>query len=123
MVPSSKHIPTRVDTYFAVHESVLEQFRHRGIIAGGNLETSWDFYPLVTMLGELKCRGGLKMYIEKVLQVNETADGVQWIHTIGYTYNLWLVGIGNIFRYDNCHPHSGHHSAHHVHRFEPPGSE
>lgn len=43
-----------------------------------------------------------------------------YVHTVTYAYNLSLIGVGNIFRYDNMHSHYGHLTKHHRHQYEPP---
>ena len=46
--------------------------------------------------------------------------GALYVQTIEYAYNLSLIGVGNIFRYDNMHGHYGHLGSHHKHEYEPP---
>jgi hypothetical protein len=64
--------------------------------------------------------GGLRLQVRKEIRVWEEA-GVPMAQTESYSYNAYLPGGSNIFRYDS--PHPTHNQEHHVHRYNPFGAE
>lgn len=73
--------------------------------------------------GEILLRSGkLKLTVAKALEIVDATDpGDPWVQTTSYSYNVSIVGFGNIFRY--CSPHDGdgpeHHQQHHRHQYDP----
>lgn len=80
----------------------------------------------LVITGELLLRDrALKVTVTKVLEVLDDSDPSDpEIQTSSYSYNVSVVGHGNVFRY--CSPHedgSGipHHLEHHRHQYDPFG--
>jgi hypothetical protein len=119
--PLKKHAAARLDTYITVHNNWMKQLSQEGLILDHNL----DFAPIpgtpfLTLKGDIFLEGSLKMHVNKTLRVSKVR-GEPYVQTVEYAYNLSLIKVGNIFRYDNMHAHYGHQSKDHRHQYEPPG--
>ncbi|MEM7771398.1 MAG: DUF6516 family protein [Cyanobacteria bacterium P01_A01_bin.37] len=114
-----KHSPTRRTTYFTTHARYLEQLTASGIVTGDNLTTQNIGYGCLQMLGRLRIRNRLILTVNKILKPIEQENVIS-VQSIRYAYNLSFEEGGNIFRYDNAHPHThlGHTTAFHIHRYD-----
>jgi hypothetical protein len=75
----------------------------------------------ILLAGEIGCRGRIVIAVRKFLEIVEPSDGDAVVETRIYRYNVSIRGSGNIFRYDNGHPHTlypDHHDPHHKHLFD-----
>jgi len=120
---AGSHAPIPVDAYFRIHETIMDDFCASGVIQSHTLNVDFESeFPLVKMKGKIFLRDGLRIRVMKILRITDTADG-DYIHTESYSYNVSQSGRGNVFRYDNSHPHPGHISKHHYHEWEKPGAK
>ena len=98
----------------------MAQLKQEGFVLDDNLAvTPIKGTPFLEMKGVVICSGNLKMTVYKRLRLRRVG-GTAHVHTVTYAYNLSLIGVGNIFRYDNMHSHYGHSTKHHRHQYEPP---
>jgi hypothetical protein len=67
------------------------------------------------LAGNIQCLGGITINIWKELAIVGPISANPLVQTQTYSYNAWLNGRGNIFRYDSPHPHR---PEHHVHQFD-----
>lgn len=115
-----KHDPARYESYFKAHVNNMAQLKKEGFVLDDNLAvTQIQGTPFLEMKGVVLCAGNLKMTVYKRLRAQKIG-GALHVHTVTYAYNLSLLGVGNIFRYDNMHSHYGHLTKHHRHEYEPP---
>lgn len=99
----------------------MEQFRKIGFVGDDTLEFS--FSPsTIGIAGEIACRGGIVVRVDKWLDVAEEDDD-PLVQTFSYCYNAFVRGYGNILRHDNVHTHIGHTDEHHRHSFDWETSE
>ena len=114
---SAKHGPNRLDRYLEIHETVMERLLRDGFVLADNLEFI-VVRGYLYLTGLLDCSGGLRMQVRKEIRLWEEA-GTMLAQTENYSYNAFLPGGSNIFRYDS--PHATHNQEHHVHRYQPFG--
>lgn len=125
--------------FFQIHDTVFDKYRKNYFVLFDTLR--FEEVVLVDTLrfaGNVYFAGGLRLTADKLLKtriVESDATTVTEVRTVKYRYNVsvtrWaskILGIpaGNIFRYDNDHPHwrfPGHTSEHHKHTFEPIGKQ
>jgi len=117
------HQPIPFGRYFDIHSKVMSQFKQTGWVFGETLE----FVPLpgqgYILAGEIACRGRIVIRVRKLLRyVDPSNPDDDRIGTVTYSYNVSVRGVGNIFRYDNAHAHSGHGDEHHRHQFDMNGA-
>ena len=48
---SKKHAPNRLEYYFNIHDTIMDQFCEVGHINTDKLDDNWDNYPLVVLSG------------------------------------------------------------------------
>lgn len=92
--------------------------RDEGFVASDTL-TIQPYGDDLLMQGEIACQGEIIVTVLKLL----TFSGSDLIQTTRYVYNVRVLGMGNVFRYDNSHMHSGHMDAHHKDLFRFPTEE
>lgn len=68
------------------------------------------------LVGEIRCLGGIVIDVDKYLVQLDGEGPNATVQTTDYSYNVYIQGLGNIFRYDSAH--HDHHSFHHVHRYD-----
>lgn len=119
---SDRHGPNSWDSYLAVHQERIEDFRGHFIIEDrlGYVRTE----SVVQWEGELICVDGIEIHVRKRQAVSIRA-GRPWVQTVDYSYQvLRRQGdeVRNLFRYDN----SAHHDQpdpHHRHEYDEDGNE
>lgn len=105
------------DHYRQIHERRLQDFGD--FIEQNALEWLETAY-VVTCEGSLRCRGGFKIDVEKLLDV-DLRGGRPFVRTRRYSYHVYRPPDVNLFRYDNFHVHPEHPDSHHRHIYEPTG--
>lgn len=118
-----KHGPNRFDRYQEIHETVMERLRKEGFILSDNLEFRVLGNGLIELEGLIECLGGIRVEVDKLIEVISGDGPDALVQTARYSYNASLAGRGNILRYDNPHKDRGgdspdHHKDHHVHRYD-----
>ena len=123
----ARHSPTRFDIYLETHEGHMEQLRSSGFVGPDTL--SFDEVggaSGILLTGEVACKGRIVVSVEKFLVVLEGRGAAAMVQTEMYSYNVFVRGGHNIFRYDNQHPerlYPGHSDPHHKHEFDPKTGE
>lgn len=59
--------------------------------------------PIVAIVGDIHCKSGVVLAVEKYFNVRELKDGRLQIRCFSYRYNASLSGKYNVLRYDNIH--------------------
>lgn len=128
MERAKRHGPNRLQSYLDIHTTVMAQMLYAGQVEEDGLELPNGASGALVFDGELLLRDRrLKVTVTKVLEVlDDTDPSNPLVQTSMYSYNVSLVGYGNVFRY--CSPHedgSGipHHEHHHRHQYDPFGAE
>lgn len=103
---------------------LAQAFRSGFLRSPGGLRTFDRPYGLET-LGELECKGGIRIDVEERLEWNRSWFGRRdHVVLVEYLYNARVPGLGRglgmIFRYNS--PHPTHNKFHHVHRFDTLGT-
>lgn len=96
----------------------MDGLRAGEFVDGDTLEFV-DVSPEVKLLtGEIACKGGIIVDVNKTLEVlsGEGLDAI--VQTTIYNYNVLIRNQYNIFRYDNAHPRREHPDDHHKHCFD-----
>jgi hypothetical protein len=103
----------------SIHDTVLRRFVDAGFLAPDH-NLRFEAAPEGLLLeGELRCMGVITITVRKLLEI-QSEEPELTVQTTRYSYNVSLLGRGNIFRYDSPIPgQAGHHGSHHVHRFDP----
>lgn len=112
---AAKHGPNKLQAYLQIHQTVMERMLHNGFVLSDNLV----FTPVHNALyldGEILCQGGIRLDVSKEIAILEGVGADALVRTISYSYNAFLIGRGNILRYDS--PHATHNQEHHVHRYD-----
>lgn len=117
-----KHSLNSYEKYFEIHVRCLESLKASGVVCSETLEIEQLDCSRLRMKGFVYCRGGLELRVDKTLKSENTPKGLS-IQAVKYCYHLRFINGANIFRYDNAHPHPGHKTAFHVHRYDPMGVE
>lgn len=115
------HQPTRLNTYYSVHENHMEQLRSSGFVGEDTLRFDWISSVGLFVQGEIACKGLIVVDVEKFLLKVEGEGSGSIVQTEMYSYNAFIRGGHNILRYDNQHPetlHQGHPDEHHRHDFD-----
>ena len=120
-MPAGKHKPNNLNSYLSIHETAMAQYRDQGFIVDDTLVVEDVGAGLIRIGGRIDCAGGVRIDVEKTLEIVDYGGSVPLVQTIDYSYSAVLNGRGNIFRY--CSPHGDddgvpHHPHHHVHRFD-----
>ncbi len=126
---SASHGPNRLLSYLEIHNTVTRRFVDGGLVeddglefvSGANGQYVFDGYVI------LRDRR-LKITVAKVLETVDASDPRNpMVQTIAYSYNVSIIGHGNVFRY--CSPHDvnddpiDHHKQHHRHEYDPFGPD
>lgn len=94
----------------------MAKFRAGGFVVDDTLE--YEFLAgTFGIAGEIACRGGIVIRVDKTLEMAEGADD-PLVLTFVYAYNAFVRGHGNLLRHDNAHTHPGHADEHHRHDFD-----
>jgi Family of unknown function (DUF6516) len=100
----------------------MEQLRGSEFVAADTL--SFEELPGAAGIfldGEVACKGGIVVSVEKFLDVLEGDGPAAQVQTEWYSYNAFVRDGHNILRYDNQHPehlYQGHQDPHHKHTFD-----
>lgn len=114
------HLPTRFSTYQATHNNLLGQFKDRDFVGKENL----CFTPSaqgIFLEGEIGCLGNIVIAVEKFLEILDGDRNDAMVQTLWYSYNVFIRGQYNLFRYDNQDDdflRPGHQDEHHKHCFD-----
>lgn len=114
----NKHAARRLGTYLATHATVMGHLRDEGFVSSDTLSID-PYGDDLLMQGEIGCLGEIVIKVRKLL----TFVGSDLIQTTHYVYNVRVLGMGNVFRYDNSHVHAEHLDAHHKDVFRFPTEE
>jgi hypothetical protein len=109
--------------YLAAHDGKLGDYSDHFLIDNRLEHTLTDI--VVRWTGELVCVDGYEVHIRRS-QVVDFRQGTPWVRTSIYSYQALHRGpdaTRRLFRYDNIHPHHGHQTPHHRHRFDINGLE
>ena len=98
-------------------DRTLDNFINNGFIEANTLNTK-PAHKSLSVKGELPCLGGIVILVNEFWGISEDDISSPFIVIKDYTYNVSLRGHGEIFRYDNVHPHSCHNDSHHKHEFD-----
>ena len=110
-----KYSPCRFKTYAENLNNRVQRFKREDFVSEETLHFSREEGP-VHLEGQVLCEGGLYIDAEEWLNVISEDGTRSKIQRSGYRYNVALVGVGNVMRYDS--PHPTHNQEHHVHRFD-----
>ena len=114
---ADKHGPNRLDRYQEIHETVMGHLRDEGFVLSDTLAFSDLGDGVIELEGHIHCRGGIRLEVEKLLDVLSGDGATAMVQTFAYSYHACLEGgRGNIVRYDSAHP--DHNQDHHVHRYD-----
>lgn len=126
MERSKRHGPNRLQNYLRVHGNVMGQMIYNGEVDEDALELPNGASGELLIDGEIWLRDRvLKVTVTKTLEVlDDSEPGNPVVQTSSYSYNVSIVGHGNLFRY--CSPHEDgmgipHHAHHHRHQYDPFG--
>lgn len=122
MKRANRRQPLPVARYLAIHQGAMKRLYDEGIIKDDDLKIDSSDSPIITMQGAVRFGTDVELRVDKILEI-EDHEGVDCLVTKRYSYVCCIRGVSksDIFRYDNWHEHEGHETAHHVHRFDPPG--
>ena len=98
-----KHGWLAIDAYFNIHESALE--RHPFVLEDRTAFTrsTKERREFLSLTGQVICRGGIVIEVEKVLSVRLNARNETQVRGLSYRYLAHVQGRGNLLRYDNAH--------------------
>lgn len=113
-----KHSPTKLSTYYNVHENRMDQFRSSGFIGEDTLAFDFIAANLLRIKGEISCRGDVVIRVEKNLVVIDDGTTDPLVQTVDYAYNASVRGENSFLRYNNLHVLPGHQDAHHKNFFD-----
>jgi len=112
---TGRHGPNRLANYISIHNTVMMQFVTQGFVTTDGTVFSPYGDGRFMLAGNVQCLGGITLSVWKELAIVGPVCANPLVQTQTYSYNTWLNGQGNIFRYDSPHPHW---PAHHLHRFD-----
>lgn len=110
-----KHNPWRLGRYIDIHRTILEQFLRDGFVVSEDLSFE-RINGFILLEGRVHCLGGIYIAVAERLVIVQGEGTEAMVERAGYSYNVVLEGVGNIFRYDS--PHTDHNREHHVHRYD-----
>jgi hypothetical protein len=132
---AGKHGPNRYADYQSIHETVIARLKDEGFVLKENLA----FRPLgdgVVFLGAepkdedeapkpgvIECEGGLRLTVEKYIDVLDGDDANAIVQTRRYSYTASVSRVSGLFVFRYCAPHAEpgdnddapHHFAYHKH--------
>lgn len=111
------HAPNRISPYMEIHETVLANFRDSGFVYENTLDFNQEG-SIIIGRGEISCLGEIVIDVYKMLSIYDL--NYRFVQTSKYSYNVFVRGYGNIFRYDNLDPpwRPNHQDSHHKHIFD-----
>ncbi|HQU43071.1 MAG TPA: DUF6516 family protein [Pirellulales bacterium] len=115
-----KHGASRFSRYLDIHETVLARYRSQGFVDGDAIKIERFGRRHFLMQGEIACRGNIVIAVDKMLEACDREPD-PLVQTVLYSYNVYVKGKWNVFRYDNQHPgwrYPGHNDEHHCHVFD-----
>jgi len=126
---SPRHGPNRLLNYLEIHETVIRRFENDGRVVEDGLEFMSAANGQYMFDGHIILRDRqLEVTVTKVLETVDATDlSNPTVQTIAYSYNVSIIGHGNVFRY--CSPHDenddhiDHHKQHHRHQYDPFGAD
>lgn len=126
---SARHGPNRLLDYLTTHETVVRRFEDDGLVEEDGLEFVPAAEGRYLFQGYILLRDRrLKVTVTKLLEtVGSGNPDDPMVQTVAYSYNVSIIGHGNVFRY--CSPHDenddpiDHHRQHHRHQYDPLGSD
>ena len=122
---SKRHGPNRLGNYLQIHQTVLEHKKVLGAVDEDSyLEEDDSHSGRFLFDGELYLRErALKLTVTKALKFLDEHPADPLVQTEWYSYNVSIVGHGNVFRYCSPHEDDGapHHEHHHRHQYDPFG--
>jgi Family of unknown function (DUF6516) len=101
----------------------MEKFKASRFVGAETLAFSNDLPGVITLEGEIACRGNILVTVEKYLRILGGDGDNAMVQTFQYSYNVSVRNEGNIFRYDNSHDRPGHADRHHKHEFDENGEK
>lgn len=122
---SDRHAPNRFSSYAEIHETVMSRFKSRDFVSVDSLEFlpvfGFEGFEGFRLSGEIACLGEIVLWVDKTLDALEEIRGDVIVQTTLYSYNAYVRGYHNIFRYDNLdgdYLRPGHLDEHHRHVFD-----
>lgn len=113
-----EHSPTKFSTYFSIHEKRMDGFRLSAFVREDSLEFAFQEAGLLTIKGEISCRGGIVISVYKTLEVVDDGTTNPPVRTFLYAYNALVRGENSFLRHDNTHSYPGHADEHHRHELD-----
>lgn len=113
-----EHGPTKFSRYFNIHENRMDQSRSSGAIGEDSLQFDFVESGLLTIRGEISCRGDIVVRVDKTLVVQDDGTLNPPVQTVDYAYNAFVRGQRSFLRHDNTHSYPGHQDAHHRHEID-----
>jgi hypothetical protein len=123
-VSPGKHGPNRLGSYLVVHDTHMDQVVRGGFVSSHDLVVSFSGESSISIEGTIVCAGGIVIDVRKTIGVLEGRGPGALVQTRTYSYNVRILGTGNVFRYDSPDPGGefddapAHHTEHHVHRYD-----
>jgi len=120
MPARTKHCSNRFRSYHETHNTVIRQFQARNFIGTETLTFKPTAYGIL-LQGGIGCLGNIVVQVEKFIEVLNGAGEDAVVQTKWYSYNAFIRGNYNLFRYDNQdndYFRPGHRDEHHKHLFD-----
>ncbi len=115
-----KHGPSRYFSYIDVHNCIMGQLKRSEFVGVDAVEIDREGME-ISIDGQVACKGCLVIDVHKdLICLGDPSEDNPLVQTIAYSYDVFIEGRGNIFRYDNFHPgflYEGHRDEHHKHIF------
>ncbi|NHC36888.1 hypothetical protein QH73_0019995 [Scytonema millei VB511283] len=115
-----KHQPNRFRSYQEIHSTVISQFKARDFIGAETLYFESIAYG-ISLAGEIACLGNIVVSVQKFIEILDGSGDNALVQTKWYSYNVFIRGQYNIFRYDNQDDgflRPDHQDEHHKHIFD-----
>jgi len=114
-----KHGWNTWENYLRVHESVLKRYQSHFVTPSPKysvIRFTDQYYQIrIDKLELISAKGTyISINIEKDIEV-QAGGSKDVARTVGYSYQSWLKGGGNLIRY--CSPHESHNKFHHKHDY------
>lgn len=103
---ADRHGWNSLENYRSIHENRLNN--HSFLDPNRPHTVAFDFFEVegdlfVRVAGEIHCRGGILVEVEKYLETYAARNGQIFVRGFSYRYNAYIPGKHNILRYDNGH--------------------
>src|SRR5438132_5735170 len=112
----NRHGPIRFANYERIHNRRMQDFIQEGLVVSHDARFGRPTDGYITLEGEINCRGGNTVEVKKKLKILSGKGPNAIVKTYEYSYNAYVSGRGNLFRYNS--PHGDHRPYHHVHRYD-----